>query len=201
MAILLPSTKHGSAIVEMAGAGTPTVLLGNRSMIDNNAGKDKSIVNELNFGEKTSKRVTWEAWEFTVLEKGEIQVTNASWGSESGDHSYSVTIEEIDGQPRPTECGCKADEYREEYDCKHKVALASIGGSLVLQAALSRKTPTVDVEDQFNPHSYEVPRADGGIVQESQIEQDTCPNGDPQCDGPEGDDLPCFQCYLDAEGV
>lgn len=124
----------------MAGAGTPTVLLGDRSMIDNNAGKDKSIVNELNFGEKTSKRVTWTAWEFTVLEKGEIEVTNASWGSECGDHSYSVTVEVIDGQPHPTRCGCKADECSEEYDCKHKVPLASIGGSVVLQAALSTET-------------------------------------------------------------
>ena len=26
-------------------------------------------------------------------------------------------------------------------------------------------------------------------------EDDTCPNGEKWCDGPNGDDLPCFECF------
>lgn len=26
-------------------------------------------------------------------------------------------------------------------------------------------------------------------------EDDTCPNGEEWCDGPTGDDLPCFDCF------
>lgn len=44
----------------------------------------------------------------------------------------------------PAECGCKADQYNEEEDCKHRVALASIGGSVVLDAAANYETPSVD---------------------------------------------------------
>lgn len=29
----------------------------------------------------------------------------------------------------------------------------------------------------------------------SDSEEDTCPNGETWCDGPEGDDLPCFDCF------
>lgn len=37
-------------------------------------------------------------------------------------------------------------------------------------------------------------------------EDDECPNGDPNCPGPQaaGDDqleLPCFQCFLDADSI
>jgi hypothetical protein len=27
---------------------------------------------------------------------------------------------------------------------------------------------------------------------------DDCPNSDPRCPGPEGDDLPCFPCFADS---
>jgi hypothetical protein len=30
---------------------------------------------------------------------------------------------------------------------------------------------------------------------DSTVEADTCPNGDEWCDGPDGDDLPCFACF------
>lgn len=114
-------------------------------MTDNNSTADKSIVNELNFGAKTSKRVGWEAWEFEVEGPHQIRVTNASWGFQSSDHSYIVGIEDRDGLLIPAECGCKADRFREDYDCKHKVALATVGGPIVLQAAIDCPTPTVDV--------------------------------------------------------
>lgn len=111
-------------------------------MTENDSTSDKrNAVEYLNFGAKTSKRVTWEAWEFTVAGPHQIEVTNASWGFQKDDHSYIVGVEDRDGVAVPAECGCKADRFREDYDCKHKVALASVGGPVVLQAAVDYSTP------------------------------------------------------------
>ncbi|QSG11381.1 SWIM family zinc finger [Halapricum desulfuricans] len=116
-----------------------------------NAGDgQKSIVAELNFGAKTAKRVAWESWEFTVVSPYEVEVTNASYGYLKDDHSYRVMVAETDAGVLPVECECPADQYSEDYDCKHKVALAAIGGPTVLQAAVD-----------FDPTPTPV-RADGG---------------------------------------
>ena len=40
---------------------------------------------------------------------------------------------------------------------------------------------------------------DGGTVAVTN-DSDACPNGDDRCDGPDGDGLPCFDCYQIAEG-
>jgi hypothetical protein len=92
----------------------------------------------------------------------------------------------------PRECGCKADLYNEKYDCRHKVALAA-GGPVVLHAAAafspqstpSRETETETMAEKLKP--------DGG-------KPETCPSGDAYCDGPESDDLPCFDCF-EGKGV
>lgn len=65
-----------------------------------------------------------------------VRVTNASYGFEKADHSYLVGVEERGGLAVPIECECPADKYREDYDCKHKVALATVGGPTVLNAAV-----------------------------------------------------------------
>lgn len=51
-------------------------------MSTNDTTADKSIVEELNFGTKTSKRATWEAWEFSIEAPHLVRVTNASYGVE-----------------------------------------------------------------------------------------------------------------------
>lgn len=112
--------------------------------------QDKRIVEQLSFGAKTSKRVGWESWEFTVVGPHQVEVTNASYGFEKDDHAYIVGVAERDGLVVPTECECPADQYNEEYDCKHKVALATVGGPTVLNAALA-----------FDPSPTRV-KADGG---------------------------------------
>lgn len=136
-------TKRGVATVEGGRVLEHTTGLRgtHEAMQDNDSAAEKSIVDELNFGEKTAKRVAWEAWEFTVAGPHQIEVTNASWGYLKDEHSYVVGVEERDGQPVPADCGCKADRFRDDYDCKHKAALAAVGNFVVLQAALDCSTP------------------------------------------------------------
>jgi len=110
----------------------------------------KSVVAQLNFGAKTAKRVGWESWEFTVVGPYEVEVTNASYGYLKDDHSYRVMVAEAEAGTVPAVCDCPADQYSEHYDCKHKVALAAVGGPTVLNAAVD-----------FDPAPVPV-RADGG---------------------------------------
>ncbi|AAG19403.1 SWIM zinc finger family protein [Halobacterium salinarum] len=170
-------------------------------MTDNNSAADKSIVNELNFGAKTSKRAGWEAWEFSIEAPHLVRVTNASYGFEKEDHSYLVGVKDRDGDLIPAECECPADKYNEEYDCKHKVALATIGGPVILQAAADCPTPTVD-SGETTTQTLEELRADGGAISDRTVEEspplneakpDECACGD-LCD-----DFPCFECVRTGE--
>jgi hypothetical protein len=168
-------------------------------MTEHDSAEEKSIVSELEFGSKTAKRVSWEAWEFSVEGPHQVRVTNASWGFQKEDHSYVVGIEERDGQPVPSECGCKADRFREEYDCKHKVALAAVGNSVVLQTAVDYSTPSVNAEGTDKKTLRDKLRADGGAVTEREsVGGHTVNESNPEdCDCEElSGDLPCANCYI-----
>jgi len=172
-------------------------LLGSRTpMQDSNTTADKSIVEELNFGAKTAKRVSWEAFEFSVESPHLVRVTNASYGFEKDDHSYLVGVEDRDGVLVPAECECKADRYNEEYDCKHKVALATVGGPVVLQAAVDLDNGaaglSVSARDGVRTGADKL-QTDGGTAVAD--DSDACPNGDDRCDGPDEAGLPCFDCF------
>jgi len=130
--------------------------------------RQKSAVEYLNFGAKTSKRVTWESWEFTIEAPHLVRVTNASYGCEKDNHSYLVGVEDRDGVLVPAECECPADMYNEEYDCKHKVALAAVGGAVVLDAAAA--------------FSHQSTEGDESILAG-------------ECDCTTLSDLPCWPCY------
>jgi hypothetical protein len=39
------------------------------------------------------------------------------------------------------------------------------------------------------------------LKEESTDTEETCPGGETWCDGPDGDALPCFECFLDADEV
>lgn len=150
---------------------------------------EKSIVDQLNFSAKTSKRVTWEEWEFTVVGPHQIRVTNASYGYLKDEHSYTVGVEVRGGRALPAECECPADVHYEE-DCKHKVALATIGGPTVLEAAtkyekfMTTTTPeTETVADKL--------RADGGSVAGD--------NSKEECDCEYLSGLPCWPCYREGK--
>jgi hypothetical protein len=165
---------------------------------------DKTAVDELNFGAKTAKRVGWEQFEFAIESPHLVRVTNASYGCEKDEHSYLVGIEDRGGLLVPAECDCPADQYNEEYACKHRVALATIGGSVVMQAAAKQSTPTLEAGEQTSTTLAERMRPDGGVVVGEDRGEDNrliasqrgeCPNGEEHCPGPNGDSLPCFACY------
>lgn len=164
-------------------------------MTTNETAAEKRIADQLNFGAKTAKRVTWEAWEFTVVGPHQVEVTNASYGAEKGDHAYMVGVEERDGVAVPAECECPADIHREP-DCKHKVALATIGGSTVLRAALACNSSAAASSSPApfdDTTAADAVQTDGGTVTTN--ESETCLNGSQRCPGPDGDRLPCFDCY------
>jgi hypothetical protein len=63
-----------------------------------------------------------------------VRATNVSYGFLKDEHSYVVNVEERDGQPLPASLECPVDEYRDDYDCKHKVALATVTTASVSSA-------------------------------------------------------------------
>ena len=166
-------------------------------MQSTDSSSEKRVVEELNFDAKTARRVGWEAFEFSIEAPHLVRVTNASYGFEKDDHSYFVGVEEREGLHVPAECECKADRYDDDHDCKHKVALATVGGSVVLQAA-------VDFENAAAGFPVTTPESvttgadkletDGGTATLSD-DSDTCENGDERCNGSDGTGLSCFDCF------
>lgn len=171
-------------------------------MVDSTTNADKRVVEELNYGSKTAMRAVWTAWEFSIEGSSLVQVTNASYGCEKDEHSFLIGIEDRDGLPVPVECSCPADEYNEEYACKHRVACAAIAGPVVLQAALTHATPTVDTDEGASPSFEPGVRPDGGAILEDEREDGAgvieaereCVNGDRGCEGSDGS-VTCFECY------
>ena len=163
----------------------------------------KGIVERLNFGKKTAKRVAWEAWEFTVVGPHQVRVTNASYGYLKDEHAYVVGVELRDGQPVPAECECPADLYSEDYDCKHKVALAAIGGLPVLNAAINfeilkpeatETKPVTTAADKL--------KTDGGVpvkvetIDKSEADADN-EDANEECYCTDYSDDPCWPCFRD----
>lgn len=172
-----------------------------RSMTRNEPAVEKCIVDELTFDVKTSKRVTWEAWEFTVVGPYQVEVTNASWGVEKADHRYVVGVAERDGVVVPAECGCKADRFHTQ-DCKHKLAVATVGGPVVLEAATAFETSTPNTDPTSVTTVADQLRADGGVVVEQDPESATAHSdddtGDCGCEELPGE-FPCADCYINGE--
>lgn len=124
-------------------------------MSENVASAEKRIVSQLSFGEQTAKRVSWEAWGFKIVGSQQIKVTNASYGAEKRDHEYVVTVQERDGLPILTECECPADHFDQVYSCKHRTAVATIGGKMLLEAALAYPPTEADSQPQNGPEKPE----------------------------------------------
>ncbi|WP_254767568.1 SWIM zinc finger family protein [Salinilacihabitans rarus] len=125
-----------------------------------------------------------------------------SYGSEKADHSYLVGVEDRDAVLVPAECECPADKYNEEYDCKHKVALATVGGPVVLEASVNFPTPRGNPGQSNASTLSEKFRADGGIATE-EIGGGSEPLDavEPEeCDCAElSDDFPCWPCVRDGK--
>lgn len=158
---------------------------------------EKRIVEQLSFGAMTAKRVGWEAFEFTIESPHRVRVTNASYGIEKDDHSYLVSIEEREGLPVPAECGCRADQYRDDYDCKHKVALATVAGPVVLNAAVDSDNAAAalsEPDSASDTTGVDKLQPDGGTPPVGDTPE-ACPSGNAHCDGPASETLPCFDCF------
>ena len=150
----------------------------------------RNVVEKLSFDTKTAKRVAWSDWEFTIVAPFEIEVCNASYGHLKDEHTYRVMIDE---QGVPVSCSCPGFKHHHSPNGrvgKHMLACDAVGNQALLDGATkftphstpSGETETTTMAEKLKP--------DGG-------EPETCPHGDPKCDGPVGDDLPCVDCYQD----
>jgi len=116
---------------------------------------------------------------------------------------------------REGRCDCPDAEYNLEAGerCKHERRVAYATGSESIPLWVNQSAIDPQLGDHTDavlngaapaPFSKLHPaestpadgtlRADGGPTAQSDG-TDACPNGDTRCDGPEGDDLPCFACF------
>ena len=125
----------------------------------------------LDYSEKTAKRASWEAYEFTITAPRTIQVTNASYGLMKDRHTYAVTVEEVDGAALPAECECPGDQHHEQA-CKHRVAVATKGGQTLLNAALNASPCLDGLPGCVGPDGDELPCFTCYTEQEKAAERD-----------------------------
>jgi hypothetical protein len=107
-----------------------------------------SVVEALSADATTHKRASWEAFEFTVLGNGDVEVVNGSHENPT-EHAYTVHVE----CGVPSDCTCPAWEHQEGA-CKHMVAVAIREPVLKAASAESRM------------------RADGGTTVEADQERE-----------------------------
>jgi len=89
--------------------------------------------NDLSSTERTSRRAEWEAFEFRVPAEGRVRVENVSYGEESAEHVYVVSV----ANGEAVECSCPADEYQPGA-CKHRLAVAN-QEAVILAASANRE--------------------------------------------------------------
>ena len=131
------------------------------------------VLDVLDADATVEKRASWEAFEFTILEGGNVEVVNTSHDKPE-EHTYTVHVE----GGIPSDCTCPAWEYQEGA-CKHMVSVAI--REPVLEAATTG--PAL--------------RADGGVTVEADTTDDSDKRPD-DCDcTPPMEDLPCWPCYRD----
>lgn len=114
------------------------------------------------------KRVGWNAFEFTVERPHQVRVTNASYGFEKEDHTTTPwASRSVTASLCPLNAGARPSTQRAA-DYKHKVALATVGSTVVLQTAVDCPTPSVDGEGTDSTKLAERLRADRGVITEEQ---------------------------------
>lgn len=132
------------------------------------------VLDVLDADEQVEKRAQWEAFEFTVLGNGDVEVVNDSHEN-ADDHTYRVHVE----SGIPSDCTCPADTYQEGA-CKHRVAVAI-------------REPVLEAATEDQPA-----RADGGVTPDSLVTDDRDDDRPEDCDcGPHFEGLACWPCYRD----
>jgi hypothetical protein len=131
------------------------------------------VLELLDADSKSVKRAQWEAFEFTLLGDGDVEVVNTSH-EEPDEHTYTVHVE----GGIPSDCTCPAWEYQNGA-CKHMMSVAI--REPLLEAVNAE--PTV--------------KADGGVTVEAG-ESDHSDKRPDDCDcTPLMEDLPCWPRYRD----
>jgi len=130
-----------------------------------------STLEVLEYDEQISKRAQWEAFEFTVLGEGDVEVVNGSHDNPE-EHRYTVHVE----GGIPSDCTCPTWKYQDGA-CKHMVAVAIREPLLEVVST----EPTV--------------KADGGVTVEANTTDDFDERPE-DCDcSPVMEKLPCWPCY------
>ena len=163
---------------------------------------DPHVLDYLSYDSMTARRATLEAFEFTITGPGQVAVSNASWGDTRNDHTYTVEVEDRDGVALPVSCTCPG--YRHHYGQqekvdKHMLALATVGGPTLLQAALYYDSVCAGSSDSNQITNPTSPKTDDGTTRDPQVSEG-CPNGRAGCAGPESDTVGCFDCYRPTTG-
>ncbi|MFC4450930.1 SWIM zinc finger family protein [Halorussus aquaticus] len=99
----------------------------------------------------------------------------------------------------PAECECPAD-VQHGPDCKHKIALATVGGLVVFKASVNFLTPSGNHERSNALTLSDKHRPDGGTVAEDIVEDSLSLDVDDykECDCDDlSDDFPCADCYIE----
>ena len=164
---------------------------------------DKStVLDSLAYDTKTAKRVAYSQWEFTIVGPYEIEVCNASYGYLKDEHTYRVMIDE---EGIPVSCTCKGFKHYHRPNGrvgKHMLAIATIGGPIVLEAAVNVSTPSGNPERPNASRLSDKLRADGGATTEGVSKKSKSLDGaEPdECDCAElSDDFPCWPCVRDGK--
>lgn len=146
---------------ERPGARTPGTgfLVRQKAMSTNATSGQKSSEQS-----PTELRAQWEAFEFRVPVPGRVRVENTSYGEESGEHVYVVSVE----NNHATACTCPADKYRSGL-CKHRHAVER-QPAVMLAASASDDDRMTATSNQAS--TVAAVATDGGHVEDSKGE--TC---------------------------
>ena len=110
---------------------------------------------------KSERRAEWEGFEFRVPAPGAVRVENVSYGDESDEHIYVVSVE----AGIAFDCTCPAWEYHNpEGGCKHMVAVEN--QPAVTRAASSATETSADTTERT---------ANGTSKQASSLGECSCP--------------------------
>jgi len=152
--------------------------------------ESSTVFEQLAFDTKTAKSVGWSEWAFKIVAPFEIEVQNLSYGYLAEDHTYRVMVDE---QGVPVSCTCPGyKHYHGPNDRvgKHMLAVATVGGPTLLEAARAfppnheSKTPagTAALSEKMKP--------DGG----RDVVENTTDIECAECASLSG--LSCFDCVL-----
>lgn len=118
---------------------------------------------------------------FAIVAPGMVRVRNEKYDEDDLEHTYIINIE----VEKPNNCQCPSFRWHDGW-CYHMVALAN---RPALLASARKDIPGLPDDDADEPtqNAAQEPTTDGGAR--------ACVNDADGCPGPDGDELPCLECY------